>query len=57
MDNRIKKLAELYSNGNVSVWIIHCALNGPREKVNLDCGILSKRNKKGKTTTKKGLET
>jgi hypothetical protein len=29
--NRIKGLSELYAGGNMSLWIVHSALNGPRE--------------------------
>jgi hypothetical protein len=29
--NRIRGLADLYANGNISLWIVHAGLNAPRE--------------------------
>lgn len=34
--NRIQGLAQIYAGGNTSLWIIHSALNGPRERVTND---------------------
>lgn len=31
--NRIKYLADNFAGGNMSLWIIYCALNMPRKKI------------------------
>ena len=35
-ENQIKRLAETFAEGNVSLWCIHGTLNAPRKKINLD---------------------
>lgn len=34
--NRIKWLADRYANGNISLWVVYCALNAPRKEINFD---------------------
>lgn len=45
--NRLKFLAEKFANGNLSLWIIYCALNAPRKKLKFDELEESSRKKKG----------
>lgn len=44
--NRIEGLAKLYANGNTSLWVVHSALNGPRER-------LTNEKRKGRQTKKR----
>jgi hypothetical protein len=44
--NRIKALAAIYADGNLSLWLVHSAMNAPRKKINGDNIKESARNKK-----------
>lgn len=33
---RIRFLADQFAGGNMSLWIVYCALNAPREMINPD---------------------
>lgn len=51
--NRIKALAEIYCDGNISAWIAYSAINAPRKfLLEKEKGTDSKKNRSRKTPTK-----